>query len=560
MPTTVTLDEILTEFADLDDRSEQANYLIELGEALPPFPDPFRTEANRVLGCQSQVWFVAREAADGKLIFQADSDAPIVRGLVAVLLAAYSDKLPAEILNFPIEQTFRDLQLQSLLSPMRSNGLNSMVLRIKEFARAAGGTQAAVAVSPAPAKATKPFDLAAIRADFPILQRQLPNGKPLVYLDNAASTQRPTAVLDAMQEIEQQHYSNVHRGGHTLAAETTERYEQARSAVQTFLNARSSQEIIFTSGTTAGINLVARSWGDANVKAGDEIILSTLEHHSNIVAWQQLAARVGAKIVWVPFDDAGFVTAAAVAAKLSSRTKLVALAAVSNVLGTVLPLTDIIPQVHAAGAKVLVDAAQSVPHMTTDVQQLDCDFLVFSGHKMAAPSGIGALYAKRELLAEMPPFLGGGSMIHSVTLEGFVPADLPHKFEAGTPAIVPAIGLGAAVHYLQSLGMEAIHTHEQQLTALAYERLRQIPQLQILGPPPPHRGGLVTFALPGKAAADLAWQLDGWGIAVRAGHHCALPLHQQLGLNASCRASFYLYNTREEVELFAAAVARLAGS
>ena len=562
MPTSVSLDDILTEFADLDDRSDQANYLIELGEALPPFPDAFRTEANRVQGCQSQVWFVADVLnGSGRLRFRADSDAPIVSGLVAVLLAAYSEKTPREIVDLDIEATFRQLQLQSLLSPMRSNGLASMVLRIKELARrqlaAAEPRETPAVAEVLPSRPTRQFDIAAIRADFPILQRTLERGRKLVYLDNGASTQRPTAVLEAMLDVEQNRYGNVHRAGHTLAAETTERFEQARESIRKLLNARKTQEIIFTAGTTAGINLVARSWGDANVRAGDEILLTTLEHHSNIVPWQQLAARTGARIVWVPFDDNGEVTVAAVSEKLSAKTKLVALAAISNVLGTITPVREIITQAHAQGAKVLVDAAQSVPHMATDVQQLDCDFLAFSGHKMAGPTGIGALYAKEALLLEMPPFLGGGSMIQHVTCEGFTPADLPHKFEAGTPAIVPAIGLGAAVEYLQAFGFDAIHAHEQELTALAYELVAKIPGVRILGPEPAKRGGLLTFVVAGKAASDIAWQLDGDGIAVRAGHHCALPLHQQLEIPASCRASFYLYNTREEVEQFASSLQRI---
>jgi cysteine desulfurase/selenocysteine lyase len=570
MSAPVTLPEILDEFSELEERDEQSQYLVELGETLGPFPDQDRTEENRVLGCQSKVWVVADEVAGDpqRLRFIADSDAPMVRGLVALLLAAYSGKTPQEIVEFPIEATFEQLKLASFLSPMRSNGLHSMVKRIQAIAREAWERQRSGQGSPPPRVTTSspalpptmpllsprpaaPLDVARIRQDFPLLERTLERGRKLVYLDNAASTLRPLPVLRAMDDVERRHYSNVHRGGHTLAAETTALYEQARERVRRLLNARAPQEIIFTAGTTAAINIVARSWGDANLRPGDEIVLTKMEHHSNIVPWQQLAQRAGAVIHWVPFTDRGELELEAFDRVLGPRTKLVSFVAVSNVFGTINPVREIVAKAHAAGALALVDAAQCVPHTAVDVQTWDCDFLAFSGHKMAGPSGVGALYGKEAILEQMPPFLGGGSMIHRVTTEGFVPAGLPHRFEAGTPMIVPAIGLGAAVEYLEKIGLSAIHAHEQMLTAYAHGLLTDIPGLRVLGPEPARKGGLATFTLEGVSATQLAWQLDGRGIAVRAGHHCAMPLHDCLGLEATCRASFYFYNCPAEIEALA---------
>jgi cysteine desulfurase/selenocysteine lyase len=408
-----------------------------------------------------------------------------------------------------------------------------------------------------PVDRTQLLDTEKIRRDFPILHRTLDGGRPLVYLDNGASTQRPLAVLDAMRHVEETCYSNVHRGGHTLAAETTQLYEQARTSAQELLNARSRQEIIFTSGTTAGINLVAQSYGSANLRPGDEILLTEMEHHSNIVPWQQIAARTGAVVRWIPVRSDFHLDLEAAEKLFTPKTKVVAIAAISNVLGTMVPLRAVCDRAHAVGAVVLVDAAQAAPHERLDVQELDCDFLAFSGHKMLGPTGIGILYGKEKLLDAMPPFLGGGSMIHRVTLDGFTPADLPHKFEAGTPPIVQAIGLGAAIQYLQTIGLAKVREHELQLTRHAHELLTPIPGLRIFGPAPEEKGGLVTFALDGVHPDDLSRLLDVQGIAVRAGHHCAMPLHERLGVSHSCRASFYLYNTLAEVESLARELAAI---
>lgn len=587
MSDTITWDEICSELDDLEGQ-ERLQYLMEVGDSLPEFPAAWQTEANRVLGCMSQVWVVpeVRKSAGGEITleFRGTSDAALVRGLMAFVLAVYSGKTPDQILAFPIEQTIERAGLQKLIGMQRSSGLRSMIRRIRDLAELARQSPldiVAKEMEPAPAEppnlavaregspartsaATigQPFnprhllDTTTIRAQFPILQRKLENGRALVYLDNGASTQRPRVVLEAMQRAEETCYSNVHRGGHTLAAETTQLFEQARTSVQELLNARSRQEIIFTSGTTAGINLVAHSYG-ARLQPGDEIVLTEMEHHSNIVPWQQLAARSGAVIRWTPIRPDYLFDVDAFAQLLTERTRIVAVTAVSNVLGTITPLPEIIAAAHSVGAAVVVDAAQAAPHERLDVQQLDCDFLAFSGHKMLGPTGIGALYGKERLLDEMPPFLGGGSMIHRVSRAGFTPADLPHKFEAGTPPVVQAIGLGAAIGYLQQLDLSRIREHELQLTRRAHELLANIPGLRIFGPAPELKGGLVTFALGGVHPDDLSRLLDVQGIAVRAGHHCALPLHERLGVSASCRASFYLYNTPAEVEYFAAELAAI---
>ncbi len=388
-----------------------------------------------------------------------------------------------------------------------------------------------------------------LRSDFPIITNDLVAGRPLVFLDNAASTQRPRQVIELITRVYEHDYANVHRGIHTLSERSTELYEQAREKIAVFLGAAHAREIIFTQGTTGSINLVARSWGETNLRPGDEILTTVMEHHSNLVPWQQVATKTGAILRHVPLTDDGRLDMSAFQKLLSERTKLVAVASVSNTLGTINPVAEIITQAHAVGALVLVDAAQSVPHLATDVVKLDADFLAFSGHKMLGPSGVGVLYGKEQLLDAMPPFLGGGSMINEVRLDGFTPAELPAKFEAGTPPIVPAIAMSAAVDYLQSVGLAAIHRHEMALTQLAYDALSQIEGLRILGPAPEHRAGLISFAFERIHAHEFAQVLnDQFGVAVRAGHHCTQPLHKLLGISASTRASFYLYNRPEEID------------
>jgi cysteine desulfurase / selenocysteine lyase len=404
-----------------------------------------------------------------------------------------------------------------------------------------------------------PFEVERIRGDIPILQTRLhgdrvPGGVPLAFLDNAASTQRPRQVIQTISHVFEHDYANVHRGIHTLSERSTELYEAAREKVREFIQAAESAEVIFTRGTTEGINLVARSWGDAFLKAGDEILLTEMEHHANIVPWHQLAARNGAVVRFIPISDEGRLQLDTLDKLLTQRTKIVAVTAVSNVLGTINPIKKIIRRAHDVSAVTLVDAAQSVPHLATDVQELGCDFLSFSGHKMLGPTGIGVLYGRRELLEKMPPFLGGGSMIRRVRLDGFEPAELPAKFEAGTPPIVEAIALGTAIDYLQDIGLDAIHSHEVSLATLAHERLANIPGIKFLGPTPQEKSGIVSFTIDGVHAHDIAQVLDHHGVAVRAGHHCTMPLHKRLGIAASTRASFYLYNNAHEVEQFGEAV------
>lgn len=400
------------------------------------------------------------------------------------------------------------------------------------------------------------LDTATIRADFPILAKTLHGGVPLTYLDNAATTQRPRQVIQAIVDTYEQHYANVHRGIHWLSDQSTDLYEEAREKVRTLINAPAREEVIFTTGATGAINLVARSWGDANVTPGDEILVTEMEHHSNLVPWHQLAERTGAKVVHIPVTDDGKLNLDGLDRFLTEKTKLVAVTAVSNVLGTINPVETIAAKAHAVGAVVLVDGAQSVPHLTIDVQTSGADFLAFSGHKMMGPSGVGILWGRQELLDRMPPFLGGGSMIRRVKLEGFESADLPAKFEAGTPPIVPAIGLGAAIDYLTDIGLDNVARHEHDLTVYAHEVLSQLGTLRFLGPEPESKSGIVSFVFENNRphAHDIAQLLDRHGIAVRAGHHCAMPLHKRFDVNATARASFYLYNTREEVDRLADAL------
>jgi cysteine desulfurase/selenocysteine lyase len=386
------------------------------------------------------------------------------------------------------------------------------------------------------------------REDFPILARTV-HGKPLVYLDSAASAQKPLAVIQAMDECYQRYYANVHRGVYELSEEATDAVERARARIARFIKARSSRQIIFTRNATESINLVAYSWGSANIRAGDVILLTEIEHHSNLVPWHLLAQRTGARLEFIPVADNGELRLDVYETLLQRyQPRLVAFTHASNVLGTITPAKEIITRAHQAGAVTLLDGAQSVPHLPVDVQDLDCDFLAFSGHKMCGPSGIGVLYGRRELLERMPPFLGGGDMIRQVHLRESTWNELPWKFEAGTPAIAEAIGLGAAVDYLAAIGMDLIRQHEQELTAYALEQLRTVPDITIYGPEVAKRSGVVSFTLADIHPHDLAQILDGEGICIRAGHHCAQPLMERFGLVATARASFYLYNTREEVD------------
>ena len=388
-----------------------------------------------------------------------------------------------------------------------------------------------------------------IRKDFPILQRETSNGVPLVYLDSTATSQKPLAVIEAMNAYYRRSNANIHRGVHTLAEEATAMYEEAREKIAKFINAPSARQVIYTRNTTESINLVAHTWARANLKAGDLVILTEMEHHSNLVPWHMLQTERGIELDFIPVTDDGLLDLDAYRKILARGPKLVSFTHMSNVLGTVNPAAEIIRLAHEAGAITLVDGAQSVPHLKVDVQALNADFLAFSAHKMCGPTGIGALYGKADLLEKMPPFLGGGDMIKEVKLRSFRPNTLPHKFEAGTPAIAEAVGFGAAVDYLTAVGMDNVTAHEHKITGYALERLEEIPGVKVFGPDVQHKGGVAAFTLEGVHPHDVAQILDKDGIAVRAGHHCAQPLHEKFGIPATSRASFYLYNTKEEVDL-----------
>jgi cysteine desulfurase/selenocysteine lyase len=391
-------------------------------------------------------------------------------------------------------------------------------------------------------------DLSALRRDFPIFEREI-NGKPLIFLDSGASAQKPVQVLDAMDAFYRRHYANVHRGAYTLSQESTTMYEGVRTKVRHLLNATSDREIVFSRSTTAAMNLLAYGWGLHQLTAGDRIVTTTMEHHANIVPWQMIARLTGAEVSYVDFDEDYRIRASAFSEVLDERVKIVALPGMSNVLGTMPPITEIAEMAHAVGAIVIVDGAQLVPHAPVDVQALGADFLAFSAHKMLGPTGVGVLWGREELLERLEPLEGGGDMIADVTIEGSTWAAVPHRFEAGTPPFAEAIGLGAAVDYLMAIGMDNVYAHDQMLTAYALDRLAEVPDLTVQGPDEPlDRGGAVSFTLGDVHAHDLATILDQDGIAIRAGHHCAKPLMRRLGVPATARASFYVYNTTEDVD------------
>ena len=398
-----------------------------------------------------------------------------------------------------------------------------------------------------------PYDIARIRRDFPILKREVASGAQLVYLDNAATSQRPVQVLAEITRFYRDHNANIHRGVHTLSVEATELYEQARAKVARFIGASDPREIIFTRNTTEAINLVAHSWARKFLKAGDEVVVSEIEHHSNIVPWQMLRDERGIVLKYIPMLPDGTLDLDAVQSIITERTRLVAITAMSNALGTIVPLDVIVARAKAVGALVLVDGAQSVPHMPVDVQALGVDFLAFSGHKMLAPFGIGVLWGRMALLESMDPFMGGGDMILTVSMEQSTWADVPAKFEAGTPNVGDAVALGAAVDYLSALGMDEVRRHEREITDYALRRLADVPGVSIFGvPDAEHRGGVVSFELEGVHPHDIGQVLDTKGVAIRTGHHCAQPVMLALNVPATARASFYIYNTTAEVDALAA--------
>ena len=393
------------------------------------------------------------------------------------------------------------------------------------------------------------FNVNLVRQDFPILNREVHPGVKLVYLDSTATSQKPLTVIESMDTFYRHSNANIHRGVHVLAEEATALYEKARDRIAKFINAESAHQVIYTRNTTESINLVAYTWARANLKSGDLVILTEMEHHSNLVPWHILAGERGIRLEFIPVTDEGLLDLDAYRDLLTRDPKLVSFTHMSNVLGTITPAAEIIKLAHDAGAITVLDAAQSVPHIKVNVQALDVDFMGFSAHKMCGPTGIGVLYGKTHLLESMPPFLGGGDMIKEVKLRSFRPNSLPHKFEAGTPAIAESVGFGAAVDYLSGMGMDEIANHEHEIIEYALERLEEVPGLKIFGPSASKKGGVASFTFSGIHPHDVAQILDRDGIAVRAGHHCAQPLHEKFGIPATTRASFYLYSTREEVDL-----------
>jgi len=400
------------------------------------------------------------------------------------------------------------------------------------------------------------FDPKTIRQDFPILSREV-NGKPLVYLDNAATSQKPRQVIQTLTESYEMYNANVHRGIHTLSMEATDRYEAARQKVADFIHAPSTECVIFVRNTTEAINLVAGTWAASNVGPGDEIVLTEMEHHSNLVPWQKVAQEQGATLRFIPVTDDGTLGLSSLDTLINQHTKLVSIVHVSNMLGTLNPVNEIIRKAHHAGAHVMIDAAQSVPHTPVDVMEMDCDFLAFSGHKMLAPPGIGVLYVKPSVLEQMEPFMRGGEMVREVWYDHATWNDLPNRFEAGTPNFTDAVALGAAIDYLNDLGMDEVRQHEREITAYALDAFRQLEEVEIVGPKNPDlRGGLLTFTASDIHPHDLGTFLDRDGIAIRTGHHCVMPMHRKLGLSATARASFYVYNSNDEIDILVESLKR----
>lgn len=558
----ITTEEIFEEFEDLDPQ-DQSQYLLELGYDLPDFADSDKQDEDLVSGCQSQVWLKASAADDSSdpvINITADSDAQIVRGLITILLAAYSDMKASQILAFKITDVFDRLNLRQYISPQRRNGLQGMVDRIRELAgmyqTAAGvvaeaspalSNQASGNGAAAQSKAVVEFDADAIRAQFPSLNQTLENVLRPVFLDSGASAQKPQVVIDKEREVEEQYFANAYRGRHSFGARIDEELEASRRKVAEFIGATSERQIAFTSGTTATLNMIAFGWGRRHLSDGDEILITEMEHHANFVPWQQLAAQTGATLKFIPLTCDGQLDMQQLDTVLTTKTKVVAVTGTSNVLGTVNPIAELASRAHDVGAIIVVDGAQSVPHMKTDVVADDIDFLVFSGHKVYGPTGVGVLYGKPDRLEETDPILFGGHMIDQVSKEGSTWAAAPAKFEAGTLPIVQAIALGTAIDWVNEVGIEAIHHHENSLLKLATEQLMQIPGMTIYGPALEKKGAIVSFRIDNLHPEDLAALLDHKAVMTRHGHHCTMPLHQLLNVSATTRASFAAYNTVDDV-------------
>lgn len=581
----LTLEELIEEFDFLGDWEDQCRYLIELGEQLPELAESERNEVNRVLGCQSRVWLVPESRSDAQHVwFRAKSDSRLVDGLIVIVSLLFNGKSAEEILATDFRQPFKQLGLEAHLVPQRRNGLFAMVERVRRLAKAfaSGETFAPPAAAettqpdalsasvpavspqravsapasdgrgaarsrPAPSPAAA-FDVEAVRGKFPALQHFNSAGRPIVYLDSAASAQKPQAVIDKEVEVYEQYYANAYRGVYRFGDRISRELEQVRQRIADYIGAESSELVFFTAGTTMGMNLVANAWGRKFLRKGDEVLLTLSEHHANIVPWQWVAQQTGASVRFAPLTEQGELDLDAFDAMVNERTRVISVSGVSNVLGTITPLEHLSAAARRVGAIFVVDGAQSVPHVPIDVVRQHVDFLAFSGHKLYGPSGVGACYGRRELLESMDPFLCGGHMISSVDVHGFKTAPVPAKFEAGTLAIAQAIALGTAIEFVQQLTLEAIHAHEQQLLAYALERLATVPGIRMYGPRHTDRVAIIPFTIDGAAAQDIASLLDVHGVCVRHGHHCTMPLHDWLGVPATIRASFALYNTTADVD------------
>ena len=549
--------DLIEEFEDLDE-FEASQLLEELGRELPHFPDEYRVDETLVPGCQSRVWLVTRQGETNNTDVEilADSDALVVKGLVYVCLCMYQGRPAADILATDHQALFEKLGLGRVILPQRKNGLFAMVKRIRTFAKGVAGISVADQTSSA-AENTAPKSPTAesptraienIRDEFPILNKPLPNGQRVVFLDSGASAQKPQCVIDAERDVQENYYANAFRGRYYFGSQVDDAIEGTREKVRQLIGARTTQEIIFTAGTTMSVNLVANAWGRANLKAGDRILLNEMEHHANIVPWQLIAKETGAELDYIPLTTDGRLDMNAVPELLTKRTRLVAVSAMSNVLGTINPVEELTRLAHANGALVMVDAAQSIAHLPVDVSASDVDFLTFSGHKLYGPTGVGVVYGRRDILDQMEPFMGGGHMIERVYKDHSTWSQPPAKFEAGTMPIVQAIGLGAAIDFVQSIGFAAIHEHETRLLEYATQKMLAIDGLTIYGPELSQKGGIISFTIDGIACEDLAWRLDAAGVFTRHGHHCTMPLHDLLGIAATTRASFGVYNSTDDID------------
>ncbi len=565
----ITTAEIFGEFEELDPR-DQSQYLLELGFDLPRFTPKQQRSEDLVQGCQSQVWLNAKAGPgdDPVLTIQADSDAEIVRGLITILLASYSGRKASEIQQIAITEVFDRLKLRQYISPQRHNGLQGMVDKIREIAGQYAGGHSTLnsATDPQPVVKSptlqvvstvtdrKPFDAEQIRLQFPVLNQILDGGLRPVFLDSGASAQKPQVVINKEREVEEQYFANAYRGRYSFGARVDEELEASRQKVADLIGAATPQQVAFTPGCTATLNMVAFGWGMRHVQPGDEILITEMEHHANFVPWQQLALRTQANLKFIPLTADGQLDMAQLDSVLTTKTKLLAVTGMSNVLGTVNPIAELAGRAHAVGAIIVVDGAQSVPHMPVDVVADDIDFLVFSGHKVYGPTGVGILYGKPERLEEMDATVFGGHMISRVYKDRSEWAPAPAKFEAGTLPIVQAIALGTAVDWVQQYGLPAIHQHEQELLKEATEQLQQIPGMKIYGPDIAVKGAIISFRMNNVHPEDLAAMFDRKAVMTRHGHHCTMPLHDLLGVSATTRVSFAAYNTSDDVRLMVEAI------